>query len=1007
MRKIIPILAVALMFLLFMGVNSAVTPPTNIVKYIPITFTNNQGNPVTAGTPLSFTFNALAYQQYETNTLNNTELFFANGTIAPSWLEGNYLNEQQQTNTLYTSNSVLFWFKTPAYTWIGANTGTPLTNTIYLGFAGNTATTSNLLLSLTANVGVAPQLTCSNPLATASCSKGNGVQGIYGEYDDGNSIFTVYDNFKGQTISSGWDTNTLSGQVVSNGITTVGTDSSGQALSWNTLYNPLGKSVDSLMGYVNTHTASANSTGLSFSASDTEGLNLGNNGIIGGYIWSIGIGENSFIVNPAPLFNYGHITASSASNFLLSLAIPSNGITSSFATNYTTVFTLTNTASNTVTSNAVYAGIYMGSFGNFKNYNQWFRVRTLPPNSIMPAATFNPVQISLSNPTLIESNTLIDQGQGILFTAGVSFGGQPYSYAYNVYAYNSQTSSNTLIANMLFTSNSYTSNTWFWQPSGNLYIGNSIFHANVVITDSSSDVVNSVFVYFGYNSVFLVGSPTESNSIIDVGQKTLQTANPSQGTQPYVSYQWFTNYGSTVTCSGTGNAISGATSSTYFASPTTSNAYAYQVTDSASLSANTACSSGDSETTNPALTLTSLVSSNTIADKSQFETFTYKITGGQQPYTYNFIITDSASSETSNKIYTGCTLTTNSFTLQLPISMATGLTTITANVQDSATTNTQLITTNTFGVNSIPVITISPSNEIIDSNQLEVYTISDSGGTSPFTVELYNVTGSKQQGSNVIITTAGGTNTVSFIVNSPVNSNSFTFNAVATDYGTTANDVVNSITNTITVNAMLSAVILPSTQPSTPGASATLTATVTGGTKPYTYNWLVIAPDGSIAYKAFGSTSNSVTLGINQNGGYVANVLVSDSASYSAFNISVNATISSSTPGTSGGAGGGGGSPFSNTITAVANTISNTIITPVAVAVTNSPVILDLQYAYGVSVIGIPVWIIFEIILLFTALILYGNKRRQWSYKDNNTSYIAPALIAVLVFILFLMSNIF
>ena len=39
-------------------------------------------------------FNAIKYKQYETCNLNNAEFFFANGTLATSWMEGNYLNEQ-------------------------------------------------------------------------------------------------------------------------------------------------------------------------------------------------------------------------------------------------------------------------------------------------------------------------------------------------------------------------------------------------------------------------------------------------------------------------------------------------------------------------------------------------------------------------------------------------------------------------------------------------------------------------------------------------------------------------------------------------------------------------------------------------------------------------------------------------------------------------------------------------------------------------------------------------
>jgi hypothetical protein len=171
-----------------------ITVPSNIINYIPIILNNYQTIAVSANTPISIVYNALAHQAYESTTLNNTELFYFNGTIIPSWLEGNYLNEQQQADTLYTSNTVMFWFRSPpSNTFLPANSNT----IIYLGFAGTSPTTTNNLWSLTANVGVAPQLTCSNPAATATCSAGNGVSGTYGQYDNGNNIFSFYDNFKG------------------------------------------------------------------------------------------------------------------------------------------------------------------------------------------------------------------------------------------------------------------------------------------------------------------------------------------------------------------------------------------------------------------------------------------------------------------------------------------------------------------------------------------------------------------------------------------------------------------------------------------------------------------------------------------------------------------------------------------------------------------------------------------------------------------------------------------
>ncbi|HXB13727.1 MAG TPA: hypothetical protein VNZ45_17190, partial [Bacteroidia bacterium] len=168
-----------------------------ITAYIPITLTNKQVNALSANTPINITFNALAYQAYETPTLNNLLFYYANGTAIKSWMEGNILNETQQANTLYTSNTVLFWVETPSSNvFLPANTGTATTNTIYLGF--KIGQTWNSV------TGVAPQLTCATPANTAVCASGNAVSGTYGQFDNGNNIFSFYDNFTGTSLQSSW-----------------------------------------------------------------------------------------------------------------------------------------------------------------------------------------------------------------------------------------------------------------------------------------------------------------------------------------------------------------------------------------------------------------------------------------------------------------------------------------------------------------------------------------------------------------------------------------------------------------------------------------------------------------------------------------------------------------------------------------------------------------------------------------------------------------------------------
>ncbi|MGD0729153.1 MAG: hypothetical protein ABR981_03705, partial [Candidatus Micrarchaeaceae archaeon] len=412
-----------------------------------------------------------------------------------------------------------------------------------------------------------------------------------------------------------------------------------------------------------------------------------------------------------------------------------------------------------------------------------------------------------TTPTLTLSNTLIDQGQSILFTANTipGLGLSPYSYAYNVYAYNVLNSANALIANMLFTANTYTSNSWFWTPNANLYAGNTMFYANVAITDAHPTTVNSVANYFGYNSLLIAAVPTESNALIDLGQVSLLTAQPSGGTLSY-SYNWYANYGSSVTCSGTGNQISGATSSTYLASTTTTNSYAYRVTDSASVHVS-ACSLGNTITVNAILNQPTISTSNALMDQNQYAVIASYETGGTLPYTYNFLVFNAV----SNTIVANMITTSNSFAFQSN-SYWNSNSPLRANVfvLDGATTNTFANSVNSGNliVNSILITpTISSSNTVLAEGQYTVIASYEIGGTPPYTYNflVFNAV------SNVIVANMiTTTNTFTLQSNSLWTSNSpLEANVLVMDSATTSTSVnsVNSgeiIVSTISSTSTLS-----------------------------------------------------------------------------------------------------------------------------------------------------------------------------------------------------------
>ena len=174
--------------------------PTGIIAWLPITLTNYQSTAVAANTPIAIGttssgnvigFNALKYSQYYTCDLNNAEFFFQNGSIATSWMEGNMINENTANaactssgsrNALVNSANILYWIRVPSNTFLPANTGSPTTNIIYLGWAGNTISQANTLLN-TLTTGEAPQFSITgyaNSIQhiTSTTAISNGIGGV-------------------------------------------------------------------------------------------------------------------------------------------------------------------------------------------------------------------------------------------------------------------------------------------------------------------------------------------------------------------------------------------------------------------------------------------------------------------------------------------------------------------------------------------------------------------------------------------------------------------------------------------------------------------------------------------------------------------------------------------------------------------------------------------------------------------------------------------------------------
>ena len=388
----------------------AVTAPSNIVDYVPITLTNNQNAPVAANTPIAIGvtaagniigFNAIIYQQYESCNLDNAEFFLSNGMVLDSWMEGNMSNEQAanalctsdaSANALAASANVLYWVKIPTSAFLPANTGTAAQNTLYLGW-------SSPSISLLSNTvaGEAPQLFCSNPSNTASgCAAGQ-----YGEYDNGQTVFpALYQNFAGTSTPSGWlKGGGDSAEIVQDNGLTVGV-SGGSAVEYFFSKTNYGLNANQILDtYAESLGASSSNYESSFGYAN---YSFGNNATVS---WLLtGLSSIVPIDGAAGVYSTGTLSPSTAAYHVLTVYWPSAS-SSTFSYDY-------GSSKDTITTNIspvpIGAGIFLVEPISYPEFMQWIRIRTYPPSGVMPSTTFGSVQPVFNSNTFSTTwNTLM------------------------------------------------------------------------------------------------------------------------------------------------------------------------------------------------------------------------------------------------------------------------------------------------------------------------------------------------------------------------------------------------------------------------------------------------------------------------------------------------------------------------------------------------------------------------------------------------------------------------
>jgi hypothetical protein len=869
------ILAALALTMILLPLSNAITLPAKVIYYSAITVNNVQTSGFLPNSQIAIPYNALKYQSYETHSLNNTEFFYANGTLIPSWLEGNTLNEKGNANILYKSANVLFWVRIyPSNIMFPASTA----NTIYIGWSGNVATASNTLMD-GITVGESPLLSSS-----------------YGVLDDGANVFTQY----GGGGSAKWSKFTFldgtwlttNGYLQQTAAATNTLSGGTAALIESTSYPASGTYI--LEMTFNYTTQRIARVGIIAVATPSGGDVFGYRFI--GQQTSNGAGFLSFLNDLVTWVVSNTYEGSLSTPYTMSVNDVAGKWSGSLYSGYGLGGTvLASLASTTYTSdnnegvNTGYVGIsatyYNGASTVSNPINvQWFRMRTYPPSGVMPTITFKAVQSLLAatpNP-YTASNKTIDVSQGSVANTVISNGASgTASYTGNWFwsAPNTVTLSNTptfalSTANnaLTLTINAVSSNSVRITANA---LNPTIYYANAVGTntiygtwtfnafagDSNGDLspspalTNTITI----NPAFSIGAITPSAPSIDNGQSIALAANPSGGTAPY-SYQWYTG----TACN---TILSGNTLQTYTPSPTSNIIYSVKVTDSASTQLSI-CSSGDTVTVNPALgTISAPSVSAAKLDVNQAETVTGTMPStGTSPYTYNWLVS------VNNGIYAAATQCgANSGSGQISgntVSCVTPANTLT--VGDTYSFKLKVtdgsVTPSTATSSASPTVSVSSqltaatptvSAPRLDYNQAEAVTGTiPSTGTSSYT---YNWLVSTNGGSSYSATTpcqttsgsgqpAGNTVTCSILPNTLTINSNYIFELRVTDSATTPNTVASPASQTVSVSSRLSAIATPSASASNLDVDQveTITGTIPStGTSPYSYSWQISVDGGT------------------------------------------------------------------------------------------------------------------------------------------------------------------
>jgi hypothetical protein len=407
------------------------------------------------------------------------------------------------------------------------------------------------------------------------------------------------------------------------------------------------------------------------------------------------------------------------------------------------------------------------------------------------------------------SSPLIDIGESLTLKAPTPTSGtSPYTYQW-YYAYYPTCSAATATPVV-----GQTNTTFVTTPGGSEYVCYSV-------TDSAASRVTafSAVDLVQVNPALGAGPISPLSPTIDNGSSLKLTANPTEGTPLYKNYQWYA--GTNSTCAGD-SAVSGATASTYTASPHADTFYCYSASDSSQgTPLPSVVSSTDEVVVNSKLVASAIAPASPTIDKGQSVLLTANPSGGTPVYTFQWF--NGTPKSCSNPIYGA----TSSTYLAHPSSNATFCYSLS---DGSASAPTLPSALDTVTVEPAFVAGIAtPAAPEIDSGQALTLTSAVSGGKPTYTYQWYS--GSSSNCS--LDTTLLGT-TASQVV-SPQTATDYCYRV--TDAAYSPQQLYSPVDLVSVGPELLAGSVTSNSTVMDDHQSANLTANPSGGVLPYSFHW--------------------------------------------------------------------------------------------------------------------------------------------------------------------------